>query len=160
SVSSLPHLTVECCDRCRVNNHAAFFAIGRIIQHCLGTQADNIKSAIQIYVDDLGEISEGKWAFRTRSLNSVKHASTVDYDSQVVVLIRDINSALYVVLAGDIGRREDNIPLDVIETSLIGLRQVNDHNTGAGSCQHGRGGKPEPGSATGYYCGLCRGIQG
>src|SRR5699024_7191734 len=124
--------------------------IGRIIQHCLGTQADDIKSAIQIYVDNFGEIFEGKRAFRTGSLKPVKHASAVDYDSQVVVLIRDINSALHVILAGDIGRREDNIPLDVIETSLIGIRQVNDHNTGAGSCQHGRGGKAEPGSATGY----------
>src|SRR5699024_3910365 len=141
---------VECCDRCRVNYHAAFFAIGRIIQHCLGTQADNIKSAIQIYVDDLGEIFEGKWAFRSRSLKSVKHSSAVDYDSQVVVFIRDINSALHVVLAGDIGRREDNIPFNVIEKALIVARQVNDHNTGARKCQHGCGGKPEPGSATGY----------
>src|SRR5699024_6636265 len=107
----------------------------------------------------LGEISEGKWAFRTRSLKSVKHASTVDYDSQVVVLIRDINSALYVVLAGDIGRREDNIPFNVIEKALIGARQVDYYNPGTGSCQLGCGGKPERGSATGYLCGLCRVIH-
>src|SRR5699024_5367257 len=117
---------------------------------CLGTQADDIKSAIQIYVDDLGEIFEGKRAFGTRSLKTVKHASAVDDDSQVVDLIHDINSVLHDIHTGDIGRCEDNISFDVIETALIGIRQVNDHNTGAGSCQHSHGGKAEPGSATGY----------